>query len=368
LRRAMKNRQTALKDKYDVVIVGSGPAGASTAMALSGQGFQTLILEKKKLPRHKMCSGILFPSALKFISGNFGDIPQDIYSRPLSVKGVRSYMDMDSPFVEMAYRRGNRGTDGISVKRSGLDKWLCGRSDAALVDLCSFRGCMKQGDGFLLRVTMKGREFEVRANYLVGADGTLSRVRRTLFPGFDRDLGLFFNYEEWYVGKIDLEPGWLHAFYDERLTGCFGGVFQKDSSIVVTNGCRQGEPVKGYFDALRAYLQKRHSLVIDETVASYGCVVHDMPATDNFLTGKENVLLVGEAGGFNRCAEGITSALITGKAAGESILKSIQTGEYASEFYLVAAKQEIERCKIAYGFMEKNLCVNPFTRNSNSPG
>ncbi|MBL7204802.1 MAG: FAD-dependent monooxygenase, partial [Desulfobacteraceae bacterium] len=76
----MRNRQTALKEKYDVVIVGSGPAGASTAMALSGQGFQTLILEKKKLPRHKMCSGILFPSALKFISGNFGDIPQDIYS------------------------------------------------------------------------------------------------------------------------------------------------------------------------------------------------------------------------------------------------------------------------------------------------
>jgi flavin-dependent dehydrogenase len=81
------------------------------------------------------------------------------------------------------------------------------------------------------------------------------------------------------------------------------------------------------------------------------------------------VLLVGEAGGFNRCAEGITSALITGQAAGESILKSIQTGEYASEIYLVATRQEIEKCKKAYGFMEKTLGFNPFTRGSDShPG
>ena len=189
----MKNRQTALKEKYDVVIVGSGPAGASTAMALKGKGLDTLILEKRKLPRHKMCSGILFPSALRFIVDNFGDIPQDICCRPLSVKGVRSYMDMGSPFVEMAFNRGNRGTDGISVKRSGLDKWLSGRSDATLVDRCSFRGCVKQGNDILLRLAMRGHEFEVRANYLVGADGTLSRVRRTQFPGFDRGLGLFYN-------------------------------------------------------------------------------------------------------------------------------------------------------------------------------
>ena len=46
--------------------------------------------------------------------------------------------------------------------------------------------------------------------YLVGADGTLSKVRNRISPDFDRGLGLIPNYEEWYTGEINLEPHWLH--------------------------------------------------------------------------------------------------------------------------------------------------------------
>ena len=56
-----------LKGRYDVVIVGSGPAGAGAAKALSGSGLETLIVERDKLPRYKMCSGIVFPSSRKFV-------------------------------------------------------------------------------------------------------------------------------------------------------------------------------------------------------------------------------------------------------------------------------------------------------------
>ena len=63
------------KERYDVVIVGSGPAGAGAAKALSGSSLRTLIVERDKLPRYKMCSGIVFPSSRKFITDNFGEIP-----------------------------------------------------------------------------------------------------------------------------------------------------------------------------------------------------------------------------------------------------------------------------------------------------
>ena len=52
-----------LENRYDVVIVGAGPAGAAAAQAMRGHGLEAVIIEKASLPRYKMCSGILFPSA-----------------------------------------------------------------------------------------------------------------------------------------------------------------------------------------------------------------------------------------------------------------------------------------------------------------
>ncbi|MBW1766293.1 MAG: FAD-dependent monooxygenase, partial [Deltaproteobacteria bacterium] len=53
--------------EYDVIIIGSGPAGSSAAKSLTQRGLETLILEKEKLPRYKCCSGVLFGEAQELI-------------------------------------------------------------------------------------------------------------------------------------------------------------------------------------------------------------------------------------------------------------------------------------------------------------
>jgi len=45
--------------RYDAVVVGAGPAGAMTAYHLSRGGLKVLLLEKKRLPRFKLCGGCL---------------------------------------------------------------------------------------------------------------------------------------------------------------------------------------------------------------------------------------------------------------------------------------------------------------------
>jgi flavin-dependent dehydrogenase len=208
-----------------------------------------------------------------------------------------------------------------------------------------------------------GREIGIVSRYLVGADGPLSRVRNSLSPDFDRKLRMIPNYEEWYAGDIDLEPKWLNVFLDAKLTSYFASVFHKDGKIIVVTGAKQSEPVKDYFQELVNYLKQSHRFVIREKLASYGCVLHDMSATNNFHLGDGNVLLVGEAGGFSRAlGEGISSAFVTGRAAGEAILKSMETGRPASGHYKESAAPEIDLCNQLNRILEDVIGLNPFTR------
>lgn len=46
---------------YDVLIVGGGPAGASAAIHLAGQGAHVLLLEGRKFPRAKLCGEFISP-------------------------------------------------------------------------------------------------------------------------------------------------------------------------------------------------------------------------------------------------------------------------------------------------------------------
>jgi flavin-dependent dehydrogenase len=353
--------------EYDVVIVGSGPAGAATAKALTGQGLNTVIIERAKLPRYKMCSGMLFPSALSIIADDFGEIPEDIYSEPKYFHGARLCLGMDMPFVE-APLGGMSGEDvtsdelTVNAKRPEFDYWLCSKSDASIVDECAFKGFQEQ-DPITVAVKHQGDDTEIKTKYLIGADGTMSSVRRALSRDFDKGLRLLPQYEEWYVGTIDLEPGWFYMFYDRKITGFFACVIHKDGMIIAVTGAERTESAKEYFRKFREFLEQRHRLSVKETVKTHACVLHDMSATDNFFLGDGNTLLVGEAGGFNRCAEGITSALITGKAAGESILKSIETGEPALSFYSSVAAPEMQMCSQVNRFMEEALGSNPFTRD-----
>ena len=50
-----------MSNKYDVIIAGAGPAGASAAIHLASGGLKVLLVEQKKFPRAKLCGEFISP-------------------------------------------------------------------------------------------------------------------------------------------------------------------------------------------------------------------------------------------------------------------------------------------------------------------
>ncbi|MFH0845411.1 MAG: FAD-dependent oxidoreductase, partial [Pseudomonadota bacterium] len=68
---------------YDVIVIGGGPGGSIAAKRCARYGFRTLLLEKKRLPRDKVCTGMVMGIwAHTLIKKEFGEIPRGILVDP----------------------------------------------------------------------------------------------------------------------------------------------------------------------------------------------------------------------------------------------------------------------------------------------
>ena len=60
------------KAEYDLIVVGAGPAGTACAITASRSGANVLLLEKDKLPRHKVCGEFVSPESLRLLGSLVG--------------------------------------------------------------------------------------------------------------------------------------------------------------------------------------------------------------------------------------------------------------------------------------------------------
>ena len=183
-------RRSAGDDAAQVVVVGGGPAGASTAWHLATLGLDVLVLDRARFPRDKTCAEYLSPQASRLLD-LMGALPAVESAGAAQLDGMLIRAPSgDVIHGEFAASHGFRGfrDRGLAVRRRVLDAILIERAQAAgarlqegarVVDVVRTRGTRGRVTGVQL-LDGDGSTRTVRASLVIGADGLRSIVARRI--------------------------------------------------------------------------------------------------------------------------------------------------------------------------------------------
>jgi geranylgeranyl reductase family protein len=319
-----------IAERFDVVVVGSGPGGAVAALVLARAGARVALVDKATFPRDKACGDAIGPRGVAVL-----------HDLGLSADAVNSAPLGDMVVVGPSGRRVRlpcfEGTSypgyGVTIARQGLDAWLAAtaleagaRSVTGRVESLGASG--NRLDGVAAVVLDDGRTLQ--ADVVIGADGATSRVadaaglvdtRRVLW-GFAVRVYLDETVALPHIVLWEPEPGrafpgygWLFPGPDGRANAGLG--------IGTMSDRRAGA---GAVRLLPAFLDHlRHMGLIERSGSASGpgrlggWLKMGMVGTTPAAGG---VLLVGDAAGLVNPlqGEGIAQAMTSGRMAAEAVL------------------------------------------------
>lgn len=335
---------------WDLIIVGAGPAGATAARHAARFGIETLVLERARFPRAKVCAGGVTAAALREIGLPFPPGLVEREGRRLRPRWGDFHLDLttEDPYAVM-------------VSRPRFDQhllWAARQAGAEVRERVAVTGIALEGD----RVVAVTSEKAHAARFVIGADGVRSRVARVFRPDLGpAETGLCL------AADLPTTPAQRRGLLEEGIEvrygippRGYGWIFPKEGAVsvgvgAVRRGFRRpgielvrflngsslpppGEapgPEKGEkgwnFDLLRGKLR--------------ACLVplggRRRPVA------RDRVLLAGDAAGFADpfTGEGIRWACLSGRLAAEAVARGLRSGRPDRETtaYTEACRAEIDR-------------------------
>ena len=226
----MSNQGTPADDA-DVIVVGAGPSGATTAYYLAQAGVNVLLLEKARFPREKVCGDGLTPRAVRALIDMGVDVSPEagwLRNKGLRVIGAGMRLELDWPDLDAfpGY--------GLVRQRADFDEILARRAQAAgakLLEEVNVTGPVLSDAGQIVGVIAKepeGTTRTYRARVIVAADGNSSRlsIAMGLHKRDDRPLGVAVRtYYRSPRHEDDYLESWLDLWDGDKLLPGYGWIF-----------------------------------------------------------------------------------------------------------------------------------------------
>jgi geranylgeranyl reductase family protein len=291
--------------KYDVIVVGSGPAGSTTARECAERGLSVLLLDKAEFPRDKPCGGAVTVRASKLL--------------PFSIESVVERVITD---VHLTHKQTNGFTRHSGDELASMTQRR--NFDMLLLEKAVESGVILKERATVRQVSRKATEVQVStddethtASMLVAADGANGKTAE--MSGIKQDFWQQVALEGNLTPAAGFPERWETSFGLDvgGMPGGYGWIFPKGDHLNIgIGGWRYvGPELRGNLTNLAKF---------------YGYDANDMwGVRGHYLTIRRpesplvdgNVVLVGDAAGLvdPMTDEGIYSAIWSGQAAARSI-------------------------------------------------
>ncbi|MGO4888984.1 FAD-dependent oxidoreductase [Anaerobacillus sp. MEB173] len=373
-----------MPEKFDVIVVGAGPAGTACAYTCAKEGLKVLLIERGEYPGAKnVMGGILYRKQLEDIIPEFWE--EAPLERPI-VEQRYWMMDKES-MVTMGYKGGEwaeKPYNNFSVLRAKFDQWFAQKAvqqGAVLINETVVKECIVK-DGKVIGVRTDRPDGDVYADVVVLADGVNSLLGKQL--GFHRELKpqevalavmeVMKLPEKTINERFGLEgnQGVSVEIFGDSTNGALGTawLYTNKDSISIGVGITLSGLIK---EKKKPYEQieyvKNHPMIRPyiEGAESLEYLAHLIPEGGYNSIPKlagHGVLLVGDAAhlvnGIHR--EGSNMAMASGKMAAETVILAKQAGDfsenmldsYRTKIYDSFIGQDLKKYKDATHTFEEN--------------
>lgn len=332
----------------DILIVGAGPAGATTSIFLAKEKIAHIIIDKAIFPRDKICGDAMSGKTvgiLKRISTNwqqhFLDAGKAVVSKGIQFTGTKNN-DLSIPFHAID---DTSNPPGFVSKRKDFDNSLVKMIDATFAKFisdCSIETIEHIAEGLLIKVKQAGVAKTIFAKMIVGAEGRGSIVAKKMaghkvMPAhYSAGIRAYYsnvagmhtkNYIELHFLK-EMQPGYFWIFpLPNGLANVGMGML---SSEVAAKKANLKQLMLDAIEKHPAIKKRFEHAVLEGKIEGWGL---PLGSKKRPLSGCR-FLLVGDAGSLIDpfTGEGIGNAMVCGLVASRHIKKAIVANDFSAAF------------------------------------
>jgi menaquinone-9 beta-reductase len=332
-------------ERFDVAVIGGGPAGSVCAAFCAASGLRVVLIEREKFPREKVCGDCLNPECWPILR-RLG-IDQRVRASPHGALDWVEFISVRDRHVRIDLPRGEEAE--IAVKRSAFDSVLLERAGklGAEIREASTLTSIEKSDGAWKLTTTTETATAFRTRVLVAADGRNSTVARLLglLPRFTKERVAL-------QAHIPLPAGFGNRVVLQLLAGGYSGQAPVNDSEL--NLCLVGKPKS--IRALQAWATQYFNL---PSTQSWRTIT---PLTRSSLPpALQNVLFVGDAARVVEpfTGEGIFYAMHSGELAAAAAKEMIHGNAAAAVPDYAAQHAAIYRGRLWINALARSAVVSP---------